>query len=225
MKQTQDRTVIKMWSKVLIVADQPILRLGLVQLLSKEPDIEVRGEAETVSDTLVQVEALRPDLAVISLPLEGKLHPGWLLQLKAKHAPLKILAGIRMNDPTVACHVIRAGADGCIHWGAPVAELVKATREVLRGELYLEHRVSKRVLQCAVGNETPDGDRIGTLSDRELYIFGMIGQGMTTQQIATALDLSPRTIESHRKKIKLKLQARNAVELNRQAFQWWRENS
>jgi DNA-binding NarL/FixJ family response regulator len=213
-----------MWSKVLIASDQPVLRFGLRQLLSRESDIEVRGEADTAADVLAKTEALRPDVALIALPLDNSLTPDWLQQAKAKHPPLKILAGIRLDDPGLACRMIRAGADGCIHWGSPLAEYIKAIRTVLQGNVYLGSDASKRLLNCAVDGASPDVDGADSLSDREMGVFIMIGRGMTTQQIASSLDLSPRTIESHRKKIKLKLQVRSAIELNRRAFQWWRDN-
>lgn len=214
-----------MWSKVLIVVDQPVARFGLSRLLSQEPDIEVCGEADTASDAVLKTETLKPHLALIGLPLENKVQPDLFSQLRTKHPPLKILVGIRADDPGLACHFARIGADGCVHWREPLADLIKAVRAVLHGELYLGNLTSKRLLQYAVDGKSPDGDGIESLSDREVQIFAMIGQGLTTQQIAHTLDLSSRTVESHRKKIKLKMQVHNAMELNRRAFQWWRENN
>jgi DNA-binding NarL/FixJ family response regulator len=210
--------------KLLIAADQPVLRLGLRQLLSHETDLEVCGEAANTSELLAKTAALLPDLAVVALPLDGDVNPGCLRETKAKHPPLKILAGLRLDDPGLACRMIRAGADGCIHWGAPLGEIISAIRTILQGNIYLNSRASTRLLRCAADGAAPDGDGVDVLSDRELYVFAMIGQGLTTQQIATELDLSPRTIESHRKKVKIKLQVRSAIELNRHAFQWWRDN-
>src|SRR5664279_3533353 len=110
----QNRDVLRGQSKVLIVADQPVVRYGLVQLLSQELDLEVCGEAVDVSGALHEVEALRPDLALLSMSLDDASHPGLIEQLKAKHAPLKILAAIRHDDPHLAGRVLHAGADGCI---------------------------------------------------------------------------------------------------------------
>ena len=217
--------MVSMWSKILLVVDQPIVRFGLSRLLSQESDIEVCGEASTASDALAKTETLRPHLAIVGLPLENKVHPLFFSQLRAKHPPLKILAGIRADDPAVACHLVRVGANGCIHWREPLADLLKAVRAVLEGDLYLGGLASKRLLQSAVDGKPPDDNGIEALSDREVQVFAMIGQGLTTQQIASTLDLSARTVESHRKKIKIKLQVQNAVALNRRAFQWWQDNS
>ena len=213
-----------MWSKVLIVADQPVLRFGLIRLLSQEQDFEVCTEAGGADEAVRIVESQRPHLALVALPLENSLHPELFRKMKADHPPLKILAGIRIDDPNLSCRVIRSGADGCIHWGEPVAELLGAIRTVLRGEVYLGQRASRLLLRNSVNGES-SGDDVETLSDRELHVFAMIGQGMNTQKIAKSLDLSPRTVESHRKKIKLKLRLQNAAQLHHRAFQWWQEHS
>ena len=214
-----------MWSKILIVADQPVVRFGLCRLLSQEPDIEICGEAENITGAMREIQTTRPHLTLIGLPLEKKLHPGLLPQLKATHPPMKILVGTRADDPSLACRFIRYGADGCIHWGEPVAKILEAVRCVLGGDVYLGDVPSKRLLQSVIDGKPPSGDNFSSLSDREINIFAMIGQGLTTQQIARSLDLSPRTVESHRKKIKIKLQIRSAADLNRHAYQWWRDNS
>ncbi len=213
-----------MWSKALIVADHPVLRFGLKRLISQEQDFEVCGEAGSASEALAKTETQRPDIAVVALPLENGLHPVLFPQMKAKYPALKILTGIRSDDPSLSCRVIRAGADGCIHWGVPVAELIEAIRAVLRGKVYLGERASKQLLRCSVVGESADGN-VESLSDRELHVFAMIGQGTNTQKIAKRLDLSPRTVESHRKKIKLKLGLQNAAQLHHCAFQWWQEHS
>jgi DNA-binding NarL/FixJ family response regulator len=181
--------MVSMWSKVLIVADQPIVRFGLARLLSQETDIEVCGEAETGADALAKTEKLRPHLAVIGIPLENKVQPSLFSQLRTIHPPLKILVGVRVDDPVLACHFVRQGVNGCIHWREPLADVLKAVRAVLRGDLYLGNLAAKRLLQYAVDGKSPGSDGIESLSDREVQIFAMIGQGQTTRHIASTLDL------------------------------------
>jgi DNA-binding NarL/FixJ family response regulator len=214
-----------MWSKILVVADQPLMRFGLAHLISQQRDLQVCAEAENVAGALQQIQQHCPHLAIINLPLEKKLHPGLLPQLRDKHPPLKILVGTRTDEPSLACHFIRVGADGCIHWGESVEKVVGAIRAVLNGDVYLSDAASRRLVQAAIDGRSANRNNFESLSDREINIFAMIGQGLTTQQIAHTLDLSPRTVESHRKKIKIKLQLRNASELNHRAFHWWRDNS
>ena len=120
--------------------------------------------------------------------------------------------------PTMQGAVLRAGADGAIHWGEPVATVTEALRTVLRGEVYLGGPATKRLLKSAIRGDSLDHG-VESLTDREWRIFTMIGQGLTTQQIANELDISSRTVESHRKKMKLKLKVQNATQLNRIAYQ------
>jgi DNA-binding NarL/FixJ family response regulator len=103
--------------KILIVADEPVVRFGLARLLSQSPDIEVCGEAKDASDALRATELLRPDLALIGCPLETNVLPGFFSQLKTVHPLLRIVFGTRSDDHTLYHNLMRAGADGCIHWG------------------------------------------------------------------------------------------------------------
>ncbi len=214
-----------MWCKILIVADQPVVRFGLSRLLSQERDFEVCAEADGAAAALRQIQAKRPHVTLIGLPLDKRLHFNLLPQLRAAYPPMKIVVGTHAEDPSLACRFVRCGADGCVHWSEPVAKIVEAIKCVLNGNVYLGDGTSRRLLQSIADGHDAGDSEFASLSDREINIFAMIGQGLTTQQIAHSLDLSPRTIESHRKKIKIKLQVRNAANLNRRAYQWWRENN
>ncbi len=212
-------------SKILVVADQPVVRFGLCRLLSQEQDLELCGEAEDLAGALRQIEVTRPHLALIGVPLERKLYADRLPHFKALHPHMKILVGTRTAEPSLAVRFLRFGADGCVHWGEPVAKILAAVRSVLGGDVYFGDSASKRLVKAIIDGTDGDGDGYSALSDREINIFAMIGQGLTTQQIAESLDVSPRTVESHRKKIKSKLQIRSAADLNRRAYQWWRDIS
>ena len=224
-REMRDKTVIRGQSKVLIIADQPVLRYGLLRLLAQESDLKVCGEAEDGHAALRELEATQPDLAAISLPLNNGSHHGLIEQLKARRPVMKILAAVRHDDPTLTGRTLLAGADGCIHWGEPLARIVEAIHRVLHGELHVGGHMAKKLLRRAVEGKPVNGNIVQCLSDRELDVFTMIGQGLTTQQIARRLDISPRTVESHRKKIKMKLGLQNAVQLNRHAFAWVCENA
>ena len=124
----------------------------------------------------------------------------------------------------LAERALRAGAMGYVNKQESIETVVDAIRQILRGEMYLSPRMTNLLLR-RVGQREPFGqDPIRGLSNRELEVFEMIGKGMTTQQIAGKLDLSPKTIESHREKIKAKLCLANAAELNQRAVQWVLEN-
>lgn len=113
---------------------------------------------------------------------------------------------------------------GYLNKQEPTEKVIDAIREVINGQVYLSSRMANRLLQSVVGGETLDQDPIGSLSNRELEVFELIGQGLTTKKIAGRLHLSPKTIETHREKIKTKLNLSNSTELSRRAVQWVLEN-
>jgi DNA-binding NarL/FixJ family response regulator len=210
--------------RILVVDDHPIIRRGLRQLFGDEPDMEVVGEAEDTTDALEQVKAVDPDLVIVDLSLKSGHGLELIPQIKAKHESVKMLVSSMHDESLFAERVLRAGASGYISKQESPSELIKAIRQVLRGEIYLSSRMANRILGRIVGGETLEKDPIGGLSDRELQVFEMIGQGLRTKQIAQKLDLSPKTIEAHREKIKAKLNLKNGAELSRHATQWVLEN-
>ena len=128
------------------------------------------------------------------------------------------------DEQTFAGRVLRAGAMGFISKAEQLPRVVDAVHQVLRGEVYLSPRMSTRLLQRAAVGESLDQDPVQTLSDRELQVFGMIGEGQNTHEIARKLGISTKTVESHRKTIKTKLSIGNSAQLTHRAFQWTREN-
>jgi DNA-binding NarL/FixJ family response regulator len=210
--------------RVLIVDDHPIVRHGLGELIARQPDLEVSGEAADVSEALRQVETNRPDVAVIDISLDGENGIELIERIKALYPEVKVLVSSMHDEKTFAGRALRAGALGYINKRESIRKVVDAVRQVLRGEIYLSPQMASQLLQRAVVGQPLDHDPIETLSNRELEVFEMIGQGMNTQQIARKLGLSPRTIETHRKKIKTKLNLQNSAQLSRAAFQWVQEN-
>jgi DNA-binding NarL/FixJ family response regulator len=131
-----------------------------------------------------------------------------------------------MHDELLfAERVIRAGAMGFISKQEAPDKIIEALRQVLRGEIYLSPRMANRLLHRLASGQVFDAAPINSLSDRELQVFEMIGQGLATKQIARKLDLSPKTIEAHREKIKAKLNLKSGAELTRHATQWVLENA
>jgi DNA-binding NarL/FixJ family response regulator len=209
--------------KVLVVDDHPIVRHGLAQLISREPDLEVSGEATNISGALRQVETNPPDVAVIDISLDGDNGIELVEEIKAKWPAVKILVSSIHDERVFAGRALRAGAMGYICKREDLGKLVAAIHQILRGEIYLSPDMTTRLLRRAAVGQSLDRDPVETLSNRELQVFEMIGQGMTTVQIARKLDVSPKTIESHRKQIKAKLNLQNSAQLTRSAFQWVQE--
>ena len=211
-------------NKVLIVDDHPIVRHGLGELIARQPDLEVCGEAADSSEALRQVEANRPDVAVVDISLGGDNGIELIEQIKALYPGIKTLVSSMHDEKTFAGRALRAGAMGYINKRESIRKVIDAVRQVLRGEVYLSPQMASQLLHRAAVGEPLDHDPIERLSNRELGVFEMIGQGMNTQQIAGRLGLSPRTIETHRKNIKTKLNLQNSAQLSRAAFQWVQED-
>ncbi len=206
--------------RILIVDDHPIVRQGLAQLIAHESDIEVCGDADSVTDALREADSLRPDLVVVDISLKDSHGMELITRLRENHRETKMLVWSMFDEMVFAERVLRAGAMGYINKQESVEKVVDAIRHVLRGEIYLSPRMTNHVLARLGRGESVQQDPINGLTDRELEVFEMIGQGTTTQQIARKLGLSPKTIETHREKIKAKLNLRNAAELSRRAVQW-----
>ena len=211
--------------RILIVDDHPIVCRGLRELIADEPDLEVCGEAPDVTEALRQVDASRPDVAVIDLSLKSGHGIELIQKIKARDDRIKMLVSSMHDESLFAERVLRAGAMGYISKQEAPEKIIDALRQVLRGEIYLSPRMTNRILHRAVVGKPVEYDSIESLSNRELEIFEMIGQGLSTKQIAKKLHLSHKTVETHREKIKTKLNLSHSTELSRRATQWVLEDN
>jgi len=209
--------------KVLLVDDHPIVRHGLAELIARQPDLEMCGDAADVPEALRQVEARRPAVAVIDISLEGGNGIALIEQIRTLYPEVKMLVSSMHDENVFAARALRAGALGYINKRESIRKVIDAVRQVLRGEIYLSTQMANRLLHRAALGEPIDQDPTGALSNRELEVFELIGNGKNTRQIARQLDISPRTVETHRKKIKTKLNLANSAQLSRAAFQWVQE--
>ena len=210
--------------KVLIVDDHPIIRQGLARLLGQEPDIEICEGADNVEDALRQIQSLRPDLVVVDMSLKESHGIELIAQIKAHNQQIKTLVWSMFDENVYAERAVQAGAMGYVNKQEPIETVVGAIRQVLLGEVFLSPTMTNRILQRLGSGRSLEGDPVASLSDREIEVFRMVGQGMTTQAISLKLGVRPKTIEAHREKIKAKLNLKNAAELNCRAVQWVLEN-
>lgn len=211
--------------KILVVDDHPIVRRGLRELVADESDLEVCGEAADVTEAMEQLDEVRPDVVVVDLSLRSGHGLDLIRQIKAHNERIKILVSTMHDEALYAERTLRAGAAGFINKQEAPEKMLDALRQVLRGEIYLSSQVASRLLFRLHGNHITDEDPIARLTDRELEVFEMIGQGLSTKQVARKLSLSQKTIEAHREKIKAKLNLHNGAEMTRYATQWVLENS
>jgi DNA-binding NarL/FixJ family response regulator len=208
-------------AKVLIVDDHPVVRYGLVQMLSGEPDFEVCGEAASAQEALALVARHEPDVAVVDISLRGTNGIELVKQIHAIHPEARILVSSMHDEKLFAERALRAGANGYINKQVAITEMVGAIRRVLSGKVYLSAPMTERMIERAAGLES-DGSRsaVQRLSDRELEVFSLLGDGLSTREVAQRLNLSVKTIETHRAQIKRKLGLRNSTELVQRAVEW-----
>lgn len=224
MGQTPSNRQGKRRKRLLIVDDHPIVRRGLGELLGRELDLEIRDGADNVADAMKDVETFLPDLVVVDMSLNDGSGIEVITQIKARYADIKTLAWSMFDEKVFAERALQAGAMGYVNKKEPIESMVHAVRQVLEGDIYLSPEMTSRLLHRACGTGAPEGDPIKRLTNRELQVFQMLGNGMTTKQIGRKLALSPKTIEAHRENIKTKLDLKNAAELSRHAVQWVLQN-
>ena len=213
-------------AQILIVDDHPVVRDGLTLLISQEHDMEVCGQVEGLTEALQFYTRKQPDLLIIDISLKDGSGIELIKEIKARNPNAKMLVASMHDEALFAERALRAGAMGYINKSEGTDRVVDAIRQVLGGKITLSPRMTERMLHRSVGTSNgPERSPIEKLSDRELETFEMIGQGLTTRQIAARLHLSPKTVESYREHIKVKLNLENANELTRHAVQWVLENS
>jgi DNA-binding NarL/FixJ family response regulator len=208
-----------MLAKVLIVDDHPMMREGLRSLISREQDLTVCGEAETVGHALDAVTNLDPDLVLADITLPGRSGLDLIKDIRALRPAVLVLV-ISMHDELLyAERVLRAGARGYIMKQESGSKMMQAIRQVLAGRIYLSRKMSARILENVAG-KSAKASSIERLSDREFEVFQLIGRGNSTAQIAKELHLSTKTVETHRAHVKEKLDLKTMPELISFASRW-----
>lgn len=207
--------------RILIVDDHPMMRQGLAQLLGAEQDLTVCGEAENAGAALDAVRALKPDLVLADISLPGKNGLELIKDFQVLQPGLPVLI-ISMHDESLfAERVLRAGGRGYIMKQEGGKKLMQAIRQVLEGKIYVSEKISGGILEALSGSHaSTEGSTMEKLTDRELEVFQLIGQGKGTRDIAEKLHLSVKTIDVHRANIKTKLKLNSASELVRYAVRW-----
>jgi DNA-binding NarL/FixJ family response regulator len=207
--------------RVLLVDDHPIVRQGLALLIDREPDLCVCGEAEGAHSAFHAITTLCPDIVVLDISLSGPDGLDVLKELRLKTSSLAVLI-LSMHDESIyAERAMRAGANGYIMKQEATEKVLVAIRRILQGDVYLSDRLTTTMLQHYVRGSSPSKlSPLVNLTDRELEVFRLIGEGHATRQIADELHLSVKTIESYQAHIKEKLALRNARELVQHAIEW-----
>jgi DNA-binding NarL/FixJ family response regulator len=207
--------------KILIVDDHPFMRAGLAQLIDKQRDLIVGGEAGNPHEALRELAKIKADLVLTDITMPGRSGLEFIKDLQAQYPTLPILV-VSMHDEIIyAERALRAGARGYIMKEAGGDNLLTAIRQILNGQVYVSPKLAERILDSFSGRKPRcSASPFGKLTDREFEVFQLIGEGKSTRDIAAQFNLSPKTVDVHRGHIKEKLQLKDATALVRHAVRW-----
>lgn len=207
-------------TRIVLVDDHPMVRERLAEVINRETDMAVCGEAEDRGSALEVIAREKPDLAIVDLTLKRSNGLDLIKDLHVMHPGLLVLVLSMQDEALYAERVIRAGAHGYITKQEATRKILDAIREVLGGRVFLSPGISAEILSRMLGKSKGAIRSLEVLSDRELQVFDLVGQGFGTRQIAEQLSLDVKTVETYRSRIKEKLEIRDASELLRKAIAW-----
>jgi DNA-binding NarL/FixJ family response regulator len=207
--------------RIVVVDDHPLFRKGLEQLINSNDGLAVCGEAGNAAEAMDMIRRIAPDLAIVDLSLPGANGIELIKNIRAEFPKLLILVLSMHDESLYALRSMRAGAQGYVMKQEALDSVVSAIREIFAGRPYLSPAMSATVIaKFAHGAGEASASVVDGLSDRELEILELIGKGRDVREIAKALHLSPKTVETHRAHIKEKLNLQNARQVARFAVQW-----
>lgn len=210
---------------VLVVDDHPVVREGLREMFNREADLTVVGEARDRATAIAACAELGPDVAVVDLSLGGDTGFGLVRALRQDHPKMAILV-LSMHDERVfAQRALQSGANGYLGKHEDSTVILQAVRRVLSGRTFVSEEVSEMLLTAASAPTGAARARSGLarLTNRELEILRLIGNGLKTGEISSRLGIGSKTVETHRTRIKEKLGANSANEVMVLAVNWLRD--
>jgi len=206
--------------RIVIVDDHPLFRKGLEQLINSSDDaFHICGEAGDAAEGMSVIRELKPDLVIVDLSLPGANGIELIKNVRFEFPKLPVLILSMHDESLYALRALRAGAQGYVMKQEALENVIVAIREVLAGRPYLSHDMSAKLI-TNFASGTNEANPTDKLSDRELEILELIGKGRDVHEIAEALHISRKTVETHRAHIKEKLNLKNAREVARFAVQW-----
>ena len=218
---------INQTASIMIVDDHPIVANGIQQLIDREPDMKVIQSVQDAESVIKFIEKSQPDLIIVDISLKGATNGIDLIKsLKKRYPKIKSLVLSMHEENLYAERAIKAGAKGYIMKNDLTDNIVKAIRSILNGNLYLSETITSKLLNHMVNEEKDKDDEveIKKLSDRELEIFQFISKGVRTSDIAKEINISVKTVEAHKLRIKNKLNLKSSNELNKYAIEWKHKN-
>jgi len=207
--------------KILVVDDHPIVRERLAELINQEADLNVCAEAEDSHAALAALQTATPDLAIVDITLKDTYGIELIKQIKERYPKLPILVLSMHDESLYGERALRAGAKGYLTKQEATKKVVPAIRKILAGDIFVSEKMAATILHKVANGASSDGDSpIDVLSNREMEVFQLLGEGLGVRKIAENLFVSVKTVEAHREHIKQKLDLKSSAELLRFAFQY-----
>jgi DNA-binding NarL/FixJ family response regulator len=207
--------------RVYLVDDHPAIREAIRDTIETTIDMEICGEASSSDDAFRDIEELRPDVAVVDISLNDAHGLDLVQNVRSQYPDVRMIVFSMYDENVYAERAIRAGAAGYLMKSEPTKNIVEAIRSAHEGEVYLSRKMSSRILnKVAMGRTSEPSFAIDELTDREMAVFQMLGQGYSVQEIQDRLSLSRKTIETYRRRAKEKLGFDTVSELLQYAVQW-----
>lgn len=206
---------------IFLVDDHPLVREWLTNLINQQPDLSVCGEAETAPQAMQAISALKPDVAIVDISLKKSSGIELIKDLRQRQPAVAVLVLSMHEEAHYAERALRAGARGYIMKRETTRKVIAAIRKVLAGEHYISDEIATALAtQFVTGKAPAEQSPVEQLSDRELEVFELLGQGRGTRQIAETLSVSVKTVQAYCARIKEKLNLSSATELLREAVRW-----
>ncbi len=211
--------------RIFIVDDHPVFCLGMTQLIDKEADLEVIGSEETAAGAIEVIEKMRPDLVIVDISLKDSDGIDLVREISRRHPEMPMLVLSMYDESLYAERAMLAGASGYIMKQEAIPAVVKAIRHVLDGNLYASEKVKEKVFQRMVSRKKRPDEKspLELLTNRELEVFRLIGNGLSTKEITEQMHVSHKTVGTYRENIKNKLGLKHYTELVKFAVHWSRQ--
>ena len=217
-------TEIESEHRIFLVDDHPVFRQGVIGVIESEADMLVCGQAESVDEALEKIEEAKPDIVLVDISLKGVDGLDLVRSIKTQHEHIPTLVLSAHDEKGYAERATRAGSMGYVMKKENIEIVIQAIRKVLKGQLHLSQAIMPSLMAKLLSKNPEKGNTpFDILSDRELEVFNLLGQGLKTRAIAEKLNLSPKTIQVYREHIKKKMNLKDSVELHQTAFQWAQE--
>ena len=216
--RTAERVETAKSARILVVDDHPIVREGLVGIMSRTPDLSVCAQAETSFQALEAIGSAKPDLVVVDISLGERSGIDLIKDIKVRYPKVPVVVHSMHDESLYAERCLRAGAKGYVMKQEPPQRVLQAVRRVLQGEICLSEAMTKRLLHRF--SDKPATSPLDLLTDREFQVLDLIGRGHPTREVAHLLNLSCKTVQTHREHLKEKLNLKDATSLVKYAVQW-----